>query len=335
MNFKTRLLKLRARLHGDLIQFNRQSRQLTVYFPETSVEKVAKSIKLDAHNEVSLERTPSNWSGGPWCIVLRSTHTERVHMLEEHIPKVSDPLVTFNNESDARNAMTLISLATESNLAKHVPNPQVAPLGQQGKVGSRSDSTQNQRPRSTLRFIGASFLAGFAMLAVLLVGSALFLVKPPLQAPSNISNIPVTPAMQPGVATSLHYGPGKNDPKSSVYVFSDPNCPDCIRMQQTIKDLAKDGFDVYVFPLGVLPGSRDKVTQVMCSTNREAAWLGEASSKLTTCPGADASELNFQLFSAFGFTNAPTVILANGVITAGYRSSAEIKRLNAEQVALK
>lgn len=107
----------------------------------------------------------------------------------------------------------------------------------------------------------------------------------------------------------------KGNGKRKIAVFSDPNCPYCRKLEQSLKSI--DNVTVYTFLYPVLtPDSTVKSKAVWCSADRGKAW--EAWMIERKSPGGagncdtTAIDKNLALGQKLGVTGTPTIILADG-----------------------
>jgi thiol:disulfide interchange protein DsbC len=107
----------------------------------------------------------------------------------------------------------------------------------------------------------------------------------------------------------------KGNGKRKIAVFSDPNCPYCRKLEQSLKSI--DNVTVYTFLYPVLtPDSSVKSKAVWCSADRGKAW--EAWMIERKSPGGagncdtTAIDKNLALGQKLGVSGTPTIILADG-----------------------
>lgn len=130
----------------------------------------------------------------------------------------------------------------------------------------------------------------------------------------------------------------KGDGSRVLAVFSDPECPYCQQLEQTL--LRVDDVTVYVllYPLeNVHPTAREKAEKIWCAEDRVAAWsawmLKQQEPSGTVCQQTPIAEL-LQLGARFEVTSTPTLVFANGHRVAGALSAEELERqLTAATVA--
>lgn len=116
---------------------------------------------------------------------------------------------------------------------------------------------------------------------------------------------------------------GAAEPKATVMVFTDPTCPYCARLHDTIPELNERGIAVHylAFPRAGM-GSQAATTlqQVWCSDNRSEAMnqakQGEAISSAADCDNPVAGQ--YELGKALGVQGTPAIILPDGQLVPGF-----------------
>ena len=99
-------------------------------------------------------------------------------------------------------------------------------------------------------------------------------------------------------------------------MFSDPYCPYCRRLEQTLLQL--DDITVYVFMYPVIrPDNADHSRAVWCSKDRAKAWLELAAAERPKVPAAGANCANpvdkvLELGRSMRVRSTPTLYFANG-----------------------
>lgn len=107
----------------------------------------------------------------------------------------------------------------------------------------------------------------------------------------------------------------KGNGSRKIAVFSDPNCPYCKKLEDTLKSI--DNVTVYTFLYPVLTlDSVVKSKAIWCSTDRAAAWESwMIDRKVPTTAGicdTTVIDRNLALGKKLGVTGTPTVFLADG-----------------------
>jgi thiol:disulfide interchange protein DsbC len=121
----------------------------------------------------------------------------------------------------------------------------------------------------------------------------------------------------------------KGNGSRKMAVFSDPNCPYCHQLENTLKSV--DNVTVYTFLYPVLSAdSTVKAKQIWCSADRGKAWESwmlnrQAPSAAGTCNTA-AIDSNLALGAKINVTGTPTVILADGRRLPGAVSADRLER---------
>lgn len=136
-------------------------------------------------------------------------------------------------------------------------------------------------------------------------------------------------------AQMIRFAPA--DPKYTVTVFTDVDCPYCRAFHANIAELNKLGIAVdYLFwpRTGLGTPSAQKAVDVWCASDRRGAltqaFQGEAPRK-ATCPSPVAHDFNLGV--DLGVDGTPTIIADNGVVLGGYIDPRELlRRLEAVHV---
>ncbi|MDZ4255194.1 MAG: DsbC family protein [Sulfuritalea sp.] len=114
----------------------------------------------------------------------------------------------------------------------------------------------------------------------------------------------------------------------TIAIFSDPDCPYCLKLETEIKSLTDVTIYTFLMPIASLhPGARSKAIAVWCSPDRVAAWralmLHDETSPARECP--HPVDRNIALGERLGISGTPTLVAADGRILPGAASSAQIE----------
>jgi thiol:disulfide interchange protein DsbC len=129
------------------------------------------------------------------------------------------------------------------------------------------------------------------------------------------------------LAVKIQRGNGKR----VLAMFTDPYCPYCRRLEQSLLQI--DDITVYVFMYPVIrPDYADHSRAVWCSPDRVKAWLELAANDTPRIPAASANCANpvdkvLELGKALRVTGTPTLYFANGERAGG---GMEIGKLRAK-----
>lgn len=187
-----------------------------------------------------------------------------------------------------------------------------------------------------------SFLISVAVALVVV-----FLITPPAdQAAAAVAALPDRPAYNPGAAFTPKTEPAsaagsvlseteKADLAEAVakrglkltagakqfVVFSDPNCPFCRELEQSLVKLDKS-FAPVVLPLGFKPGARDLAASILCSKDPAKAWRetlldGKAPSASACDAGFAQVDQNMALFQLLKMGSTPTMVTPGGSVVIG------------------
>lgn len=138
----------------------------------------------------------------------------------------------------------------------------------------------------------------------------------------DVAKLPIENAIK-----SVH-GRGKR----VMYVFSDPECPFCKRLEP---ELAKiDNVTIYTFPFPIEslhPGTTEVSKRIWCSKHQSDAWTqmlttGTLPQDAKTSDCKNPIEANGRLGDSLGIRGTPTLIFSNGSIVPGAAPAAEIEK---------
>lgn len=119
---------------------------------------------------------------------------------------------------------------------------------------------------------------------------------------------------------AIKYGNGKR----RIFTFEDPDCGYCRKLHPELKNLAKEGVEVYVFLFPLR--SKEKSVAVWCSKDRNAALEsaingGDVGSNSCENP----MDKNIELGRKLGVRGTPMIILDNGKTIPGYAAAQKIR----------
>jgi thiol:disulfide interchange protein DsbC len=133
------------------------------------------------------------------------------------------------------------------------------------------------------------------------------------------------------------------NPKHTITVFTDVDCPYCRKFHQNIAAINQQGIAVqYVFfPLSIHPGADKKAQSVWCSQDRNAAYTAAMNGQdpgTKTCANPIAETLALAL--KIGINATPTILAADGTQIGNSANDpkslrAELDRIDKTPVAAK
>jgi protein-disulfide isomerase len=129
------------------------------------------------------------------------------------------------------------------------------------------------------------------------------------------------------------------DVYNRVFVFSDPFCPFCKKLEPMLEELSKNGYEVHIFPTPVHKESIPMINALACANDklkssddagRAKNWKAEINDNITPLddcnepdtpsdvePTADASQKAYRFFAQFGFNATPTIVNGYGLSHSG------------------
>lgn len=155
------------------------------------------------------------------------------------------------------------------------------------------------------------------------------LTPPPVELPKIISKadlerIPLTNSIIMGNTAG----------KKRIFVFTDPDCPFCVRLHAELKKLVamEPDLTVYIkmFPLKMHPAAYDKARVILGSNSLEVLDKAFAGEKLPEPGEKDKKEPvdeTIKLGESLGISGTPAIVMPNGELIAGMRNAAALSEL--------
>jgi len=123
-----------------------------------------------------------------------------------------------------------------------------------------------------------------------------------------------------GEQNMIVMGPGK--PKRTITVFTDVDCPYCVKLHLDVPELTKQGVKVryLMFPrAGVGSQTYKRSVAVWCAKDRvKAVGVAKAGGKLDMKTCSNPVEQHYQLGQQLGVNGTPTIFLDDGKRIPGY-----------------
>ncbi len=119
-----------------------------------------------------------------------------------------------------------------------------------------------------------------------------------------------------------------------LYVFEDPNCPHCKRLEAELDALDDVTIHAFVFPV-LGDDSRAKSQAIWCSADRAAARSAAFEGKPLTPPPADCAtpiERNLALGDKLHIESTPTIVFADGSRLNGPAGRAQLESMLAARI---
>jgi len=130
---------------------------------------------------------------------------------------------------------------------------------------------------------------------------------------------------------------GNPNGKKRMFVFTDPECPYCVRLHGELKKLVslEPDLAIYIkmYPLKSHPNAYDKARVILGSNSLELLEKAFAGEKLPTPGEKDPKEPvdeTIKLGESLGVEGTPAMILPNGRLLAGATEAAKIRKMLTE-----
>ncbi len=118
----------------------------------------------------------------------------------------------------------------------------------------------------------------------------------------------------------------KGDGKRKLFIFTDPNCGFCKRLEGELQKVTN--ITIYRLLYPIFPGSDEKARNVWCSKDRNAAW--EALMLRGVAPPAAKCDAPLAKAMEWGrklkVSGTPTLIFADGSQAPGYMPAADLEQ---------
>jgi len=117
-----------------------------------------------------------------------------------------------------------------------------------------------------------------------------------------------------------------------MYVFSDPECPYCKKLEPELATIDNVTIYTFMFPLESLhPGTTEVSRKIWCSKNKSAAWgtmltTGKLPQDAQNSDCKTPISENEQLGEKLGINGTPTLIFSNGALIPGAIPTQEIEK---------
>lgn len=121
----------------------------------------------------------------------------------------------------------------------------------------------------------------------------------------------------------------KGNGKRRMLVFTDPNCAFCKRLEGELQNV--DNVTIYRLLFPIFPGSEEKVRDVWCSKDRNAAWQDMMLKGVMPAPATNPG-CSYPTNKAMAWgkkmrvTGTPAMVFADGMLVPGALPSQEIEK---------
>lgn len=132
----------------------------------------------------------------------------------------------------------------------------------------------------------------------------------------DISRIPLDDALLLGKASA----------KKRIIVFTDPECPYCVKLHAELKEVVKRddniAFLIKLFPLKMHPNAYSISKSIVCNKSLEMLELSFAGKSVPPplC-ATTAVDQTIVLASDLGIQSTPTLVMPDGLIVPGYKTA--------------
>jgi thiol:disulfide interchange protein DsbC len=121
----------------------------------------------------------------------------------------------------------------------------------------------------------------------------------------------------------------KGNGKRKMFIFTDPNCGFCKRLEAELQKV--DNVTIYRLLYPIFPGSEEKARNIWCGASRDKAWkaweawmLRGVEPPTANCDAPTNQALEWGRKLKVGGT--PTLIFSDGTLAPGYLPAAELEQ---------
>ncbi len=131
---------------------------------------------------------------------------------------------------------------------------------------------------------------------------------------------------------------GSENAKTRVVVFTDPECPYCIKLHDELKTVIRRdpdiAFLIKLYPLKMHPNAYGKAKSIVCARSLEFLELSFAGKPVppATCT-TKVVDQTIALAPELGIQSTPTLVLPNGVVLPGFKGADELLKRIREEVS--
>jgi thiol:disulfide interchange protein DsbC len=126
----------------------------------------------------------------------------------------------------------------------------------------------------------------------------------------------------------------RGDGSRKVAIFSDPDCPFCIKLDQNMKQIDNVTIYTFFFPLSIHPDAPRKSRLIWCAPDQAKAWQQwVVAKKLPNNTDACDTPLSDvgKLVESLKITGTPAIIFESGRLVSGAIGVSDIEALLAEK----
>lgn len=128
----------------------------------------------------------------------------------------------------------------------------------------------------------------------------------------------------------------KGTGERTLYVFTDPDCPHCRRLEATLETIENVTIHTFLTPIVALhPKAREVAAAIWCAKKQAQALVDYMTKDITSMPTAACETpilANEQLMESMGIKGTPTVFFADGTRHTGAMNKTQLeKRLSTLQ----
>ncbi|WP_151723563.1 DsbC family protein [Acinetobacter ursingii] len=123
----------------------------------------------------------------------------------------------------------------------------------------------------------------------------------------------------------------KGNGQRVLYLFSDPDCPYCQRLEKQMASIDNVTIYLFLYPLkGLHPNAENMATKIWCAKDQYAAWENYLLNKKQPTKAASCQtpiQKNLELGKRLKISGTPTMFLKNGNRITGAMEADELNQL--------
>jgi thiol:disulfide interchange protein DsbC len=123
----------------------------------------------------------------------------------------------------------------------------------------------------------------------------------------------------------------KGDGRRKVAIFADPDCPYCVKLEETLRSIDDVTIYTFLYPVDTLhPSASARANAIWCSKDRDRAWTDWLLNHQAPAPAAPGCTAPLEQMAAVGtrfkVQGTPTLVFGSGMVVYGSQTAETLNR---------